>query len=378
MVLRIAIVGFTLTVLMLSCKKDTAPVSNPNSIIVYGPNVVNVLDYGAKADGTSNDSAAIAAAMTAAHAKKLPLYFPSGKYLARIQLLYDSLILEGEQQPASDWNSGTIISGLIDCNKKRYISIKYLGIDSRGKLLSGDAAALSSGSGLDNQPLYQSFTNLSLIGDGYAQFKHGILCQAGSDITLRNIYVSDFYHGVALRCSNVDADTIQAEFCGFTSVLIKSAEDKNNLTQNVNIRNVKIVGDPANVFRRGGVVLIQSFSPGSLTQNIFIDKVSSSWGGVGVVNVEQLPGSTVRNVSVSNCYGEYCGDKRIRASYDINGGTDITYTACNSVQAFGIAYRSTGAPVNLSLRNCNESFSRVAPWYGVFKYLQLNGVEIIK
>lgn len=42
---------------------------------------LNVLDYGATGDGTTNDTAAIQLAVTAAYAQQKALYFPSGTYL---------------------------------------------------------------------------------------------------------------------------------------------------------------------------------------------------------------------------------------------------------------------------------------------------------
>jgi hypothetical protein len=357
--------------LVVSCTKNSdTPIDTP------APRI-NVKDYGAKGDSTTDDNAAIVAAMAAAHQKRIPLYFPAGKYNARIQLSFDSLQIIGEARPGSSWTNGTIILGLVDCNYKKNTTIQDLGIDSRNRLLPGDDAALSSGKLAGDQPLNQTFRNISLIGGGYNEFKHGILCQAGSDIRISNIVVSNFYHGVAIRSSNVNIDTVSALYCGFTSIVIKSAQGKNVLTQNVSVKNITITGDPNDVYRRGGVVLVQSYNDESISQNITIDNVKSYWGGEAVVEVQQLAG-IVQNVTITNCYGENCGDNPGRAAFDIIGGKAITLTNCNTVKSNGYGFRSSSNPVNLSVKSSFESGSAAGAWLGNYKYLQLNGVEIIK
>ena len=358
-------------ILAFSCTKNSdTPIDQPALRI-------NVKDYGAKGDSTTDDNAAITAAMMAAHQKQLPLYFPAGKYNARIQLSFDSLQIIGEARPGSSWTNGTIILGLVDCNYKKNTTIQDLGIDSRNRLLPGDDAALTSGQQAGDQPLVQTFRNIALIGGGFNDFKHGILCQAGSDIRISNIVVSNFYHGIAIRCSNVAIDTVSASYCGFTSIVIKSAQGKNSLTQNVTVKNVTITGDSTDVYRRGGAVLVQSYNDESKSQNITIDNVKSIWGGEAVVEVQQLAG-TVQNVSISNCYGQSCGDNPTRSAYDIIGGINITFTNCNTVNSNGFGFRSAGKAVNLVVKSSSESGSAAGAWLGNYKYLQLNGVEIIK
>jgi len=368
-----ALFSLVLSVVILSaCNKQVDP---PVPVI---PPRINVKDYGAKGDGRTDDNTAIAAAITAGHDKKLPVYFPAGKYVARIVISDDSVTLTGEKGVGRFFDSaGTVILGLINCNFKKKITVSNMGIDSRGLLLASDDAALTSGVGAGNQPLDQTFTNVALLGGGFNDYKHGILCQAGSGIHMSNIYVSSFFHGIAIRCSDVSVDGVSADYCGFTSIVVKSAEILNELVQNVTVKNVRINGDPSDAYRRGGVVMVMSYNSVSLTQNVTVDSVRSINGGVGAVIVEQDAG-VVKNVSVANCYAEGSGDSNIRAAYDVIGGSDITFTNCNSVKSNGLGFRSAGNPVNLVVRSSSESNSAAGAWSGSFKYLQLNGVEIIK
>jgi hypothetical protein len=77
---------------------------------------LNVLDYGATGDGTTNDSTAIVAAMTAASAAKKSVFFPAGTYrlLTAIELLSDiSFVGEPGSQIFFDpaMTVGTVIGG---------------------------------------------------------------------------------------------------------------------------------------------------------------------------------------------------------------------------------------------------------------------------
>lgn len=365
-----------LCVSFLSCKKNIDVYIYPQPSFP----VVNIKDYGAKGDGISDDNAAYLMAETAAYQMKKPLYIPAGKYLLRMDLHYDSIHILGDKINRRFFdNTGTVILGVINCKSKKNIAVTNIGIDSRNLIFINtyNDAALTSGDVPIKGPLNQSFNNIALIGNGYMDYKHGILCQAGSGVSMRNIYLNNFYHGIAVRSSDITIDDVTADYCGFTSVIVKSAKDGNELVQNVSIKNVKINGNQNDVYQRGGVVLIISYNDKTLTQNITVDSVYSSWGSVGAVNVEQDSG-LVRNVAISNCYAENCGDNNIRAAYDITGGTNITYSNCRTINCYGTGFRSSNNPLNLVVKSSFESGSAVKAWSGTYQYLQLNGVEIIK
>ncbi len=363
---------FIIACLLFACGKTaTEPLPDP----IYPR--LNVKDFGAKGDGFTNDDTAISRALRAANEKKLPLFFPAGKYLARIILPNDSLTIFGEKARGRFFDSsGTVILGLLNCNLKKHIRISDLSIDARDRLLPSDDAALTSGAIPGNQPLDHTFSNIAIMGNGYNAFKHGILCFSGSGIQMNNIYVNSFYHGIALRCSNAALSEISTDYCGFTSIVVKSADSLNENAQNISIRRVSMYGDKIDPFKRAGVILIISYNAKSITENITVDSVSSVNGGVGAVNVQQDSGQ-VRNISIANCFAWNCGDRTTRAAYDIYGGTNITYTNCNTVKCAGVGFRSSHNPVNLVVRSCNESQSLYS-WMGTYQYLQLNGTEIYR
>ena len=359
---------YILSISSIVCIKSTHSVSNKT---------INLKDFGAMGNGIANDSLAFSLAMQAAHDQKLPLFIPNGKYKVRLQLSYDGLELIGESQPDTAMKSGVVIIGLLDANFKRHISVRNLGIDSRGQLLPTDDAALTSGADAANGNLFQYFSNITIVGDGYRDYKHGVLCFAGQQITLKNLHVVHFYHGIALRSGNITVDYATIDYCGFTSVIAKADAGMNRLTENIKISNVTINGDSTDAYRRGGAVMVQSFSDSSITRNVSIENIVSRFGGVAAVLVEQR-GGQISNVSVSNYKSFFAGDASSRATFDVQGGTGIHFSNCTSSNATGIGYRSEGNVANVTVVNSFEQKSAVAPWKGKFKYLQLNGIEWVK
>jgi Pectate lyase superfamily protein len=356
--------------LLYACSKSNTLIS------IVNPNYINVKDFGAIGNGLVDESIAFNNAMQLAKEQHRPLYIPSGKYKIGLTLLYDSLEIIGEQQPDQNLNGGSIILGYLNCNNKKYVHISNLGIDSRGQLANQDAA-LSSGNGIDSANLYQQFNHISLIGDGYMSYKHGILCQTGGNNSIKNITVSNFYHGIAIRSSNITLDSVSAYYCGFTSIVIKSAESFNAHTENVSVNHVNIIGDANDAYSKGGLVLVQSYEDISRTNNILIQNLSSLNGGVACVGVEQVKG-IVNGVTVKNCTSNHQGDVNTRACYDVTGGSNITFSNCTANNSLGFGFRATGSTSNIRVENCYENNSGGGPWMGNFSYLQLNGTEIIK
>ena len=341
-------------------------------------NVVNVKNFGAVGNGITNDTHAFELAMDKADSVKLPVFIPIGTYRVRLKLSHDGLNIIGEQQPGSAVSIGSIILGKIDCNAKKNISIQNLGVDSRNQLGPSDDAAVASADFTDSLVLHQQFKNLSIIGDGYNSFKHGLLCQAGSDISIKNVTISFFYHGIAIRASNVNIDSVYANYCGFTSVVVKSDHGENLHTENVSVNHVTIKGDPSDLYNKGGAILIISYGdPLSITRNILVQNIHSVYGGEACVEVQQNQG-IVSGVVIQDCFSENQGDNSVRACYDVNGGSNITFSNCTANNSLGYGFRSINNATNVKVINSFEKNSHVSAWTGKFTYLQLNGQEIIK
>jgi hypothetical protein len=360
-----------LLVSCLSCHKEQV---SEGLTLLRLPEGVNVMQQGAKGNGLTDDTPAFEKAMRVADSLKVPVIIPTGKYKANIKISYDHLSLLGKQQPSEKFEFGTIIMGSINCNNKKNITIQYLGIDARDNPV---AAALTSGDGADSSELNQTFNHISLLGGGYHDFNHGILCQTGRSILIKNIIVKNFYHGIAIRSGKVKVDSIEAISCGFTSVIVKSAENKNCRTSEVAVNHVTVKGNPSNPFERGGTILIQSYENNSLTENIYIGNITSYDAGVSAVAIDESKGN-VRNVLIENCIAYYQGDDPSRACFEVYGGSEVTFKNCSSIQARGTGFRCAGSVQKVRAEHCYESGSGMRAWWGNFSYLQLNGVEIIK
>lgn len=363
--------AFCWSLVLLSCQKEQEAETFTLLPLQQG---VNVMEQGAKGDGISDDGPAFEKAMVLANSRKLPVVIPAGKYKANIQISFDGIELVGQGQPSTTFKHGSIIIGSINCNNKKNIKIQHLGIDASNAVVS---AALSSGDGEDSVELNHEYLHISLLGGGYQKFNHGILCQTGRGITIRNILVKKFYHGIALRSGVISVDNIEAISCGYTSIIIKSAEGKNAITSDITVNNVIISGNADNPYERGGTILIQSFDKNSLTEKIEINRVSSRFGGVSSLSIDQSKG-VVRHVKIKNFNSSNQGHDTATACYDINGGTDILLSNCSSNQARGTGFRCSGTAEKVRVEQCYESGSGVRPWWGNFSYLQLNGQEIIK
>ena len=335
---------------------------------------VNVMETGALANGIQDDTPAFEKAMQLADSLHLPVIIPAGTYRANIRIPFDNITLYGQLQPSASFRFGTRIIGSINCNNKKNITLQQLGVDN-SQLKA--VAAITAGDGADSMPLHHQYKNITIIGGGYADYTHGILCQTGGDIFMRRILVKNCYHGIAIRSSNIIADSIEAISCGFSSIIIKSAETYNARTTNVEVNHVNISGNAGNPYERGGTILVQSYNDNSITENIHIQNVTSNSAGVSAIAINQTRG-IVRKVQIENCKAVNQGDDPSRACYEVQGGSDILFRNCTSEQARGTGFRCAGNTERVRVEQSFEKNSGILPWQGNFNYLQLNGIEIIK
>jgi hypothetical protein len=362
-----------LVCLFISCSKNNNSKSNQDAYIIPAK-YISVKNFGVIGDGKSDETAAFAKAQDYAYANKIALFIPNGYYKINLELKYDSLYIFGENKPITRSDSlvnGTVIIGTINSKNKKFIQIENLGVWSQSD-------AIITGDELGNKPLYQKYLNLELLGTGYFGYKHGLLCQSGSNINIENITVTSFFHGIAIRTSNVNIKNTIANKCGFTSIVVKSAMGGNEFAQNVKIEDVIINGDSTDVYSRGGTILVQSYDDNCYTKNITINNVKSYHGGVGTILIEQRKGK-VDSVNINNCYSYKSGDNPIRATFDVLGAaSNIYFNNCNSSFSNAIGYRTTKDASNIRVIKSFENGSKVAPYEGPFKFLELNNNILIQ
>jgi hypothetical protein len=362
-----------LVCLFIGCSKNNNSKSNQDAYIIPAK-YISVKNFGVIGDGKSDETAAFAKAQDYAYANKIALFIPNGYYKINLELKYDSLYIFGENKPITRSDSlvnGTVIIGTINSKNKKFIQIENLGVWSQSD-------AIITGDELGNKPLYQKYLNLELLGTGYFGYKHGLLCQSGSNINIENITVTSFFHGIAIRTSNVNIKNTIANKCGFTSIVVKSAMGGNEFAQNVKIEDVIINGDSTDVYSRGGTILVQSYDDNCITKNITINNVKSYHGGVGTILIEQRKGK-VDSVNINNCYSYKSGDNPIRATFDVLGAaSNIYFNNCNSSFSNAIGYRTTKDASNIRVIKSFENGSKVAPYEGPFKFLELNNNILIQ
>jgi hypothetical protein len=367
---------FSLIVLItleLSCSKNHDLTIDQDSLITP-TKYISVKSFGVVGDGIADETEAFAKAQDYARANKIALFIPNGYYKINLELKYDSLHIFGESKPITRSDSlvnGVVIIGSINSKNKKFIQIQNLGVWSQ-------TDAILTGDGLGSDPLFQKYYNLELLGTGFFGYKHGLLCQSGSNINIHNIKVTKFFHGIAIRAGDVNIRNVIAINCGFTSIVVKSAMAGNEIVQNVKIDDVIIIGDSTDVYARGGTILVQSFDDNCITKNVIVNNVKSYHGGVGTIVIEQRKGK-VDSVNINNCNSYKTGDNPIRASFDVAGAaSNITFNNCNSNLSNGIGYRTNRSATNIKVYKSFETNSKIAAYEGPFKFLELNNKILIK
>ena len=359
--------------LIVSCSKTDNTKSNEDAFIMP-TKYISVKNFGGVGDGKSDETAAFAKAQDYAYTNKVALLIPNGYYKINLELKYDSLYIFGENKPVTRSDSlvnGAVIIGTINSKNKKSIHIENLGVWSQSD-------AIITGDELGSKPLNQKYANLELLGTGYFGYKHGLLCQSGSSINIQNITVTRFFHGIAIRASDVNIKNLIANKCGFTSIVVKSAMGGNEMAQNVKIEDVIINGDSTDIYSRGGAILVQSYDDNCNTKNITINNVKSYHGGVGTILIEQRKGR-VDSVNINNCFSYKAGDNPIRASFDVMGAaSNIIFNNCTSEFSNAIGYRTNKDAINIRVIKSYESGSKIAAYEGPFKFLELNNKILIQ
>ena len=359
--------------LIVSCSKNDNTKSNQDAFVMPAK-YISVKNFGVIGDGKSDETAAFTKAQDYAYTNKVALLIPNGYYKINLELKYDSLYIFGENKPIIRSDSlvnGAVIIGTINSENKKFIQIENLGVWQQSD-------AIITGDELGNKPLYQKYLNLELLGTGYFGYKHGLLCQSGSNINIEKVTVTSFFHGIAIRASDVNIKNIIANKCGFTSIVVKSAMGGNEIAQNVKIEDVIINGDSTDIYSRGGAILVQSFDDNCNTKNITINNVKSYHGGVATILIEQRKGK-VDSVNISNCYSYKSGDNPIRASFDVTGAaSNIFFNNCNSDLSNAIGYRTNKDATNIRVIKSFENGAKVAAYEGPFKFLELNNKILIQ
>lgn len=307
---------------------------------------VSVKDFGAVGDGTTDDTAAIQAAITASDS----VYIPSGTYKITSSLLVRSnLKIQGAGKNSSILKSGT--SGITVISKSGSSSIQYVVLKDFGILASagtGDAGTgllMNSWSYCTIQDVViNSFRNTtSRLGIGISMINTHALCVWNNFIAV-TIQNSD----TALKMDSTNA-TYSTGYNTFTNLVINHEWhmiDMLSTLSNGSIYNTFVNLMTQNSGNTGEGILCQGSGntfigfvwDGAATNVTYMLKFESNGVGFGSSNYVQMIGTFTAGKYINNGVGG--GNTIINA-----GTTTTTYTdALTKTQLGGI---STAGQINI-------------------------------
>lgn len=267
-----------------------------------------------------------------------------GIYTENVEIADDNVKLIGSGMPSYDSGTGrlvngTIVRGYIDCNSHEGITVANLGVDLYG--VNSVGALIPSQ--VTNVDLWQTFRDLVLLGNGNAALAHAIESNGGGHITFDNIYMRDWYHGLAILGNFVNASNIDCYSCSGTSIVVKSKTGSGN-AHHVNISNVNMDGGTASYLVRAGPILIQSNDNSYSTKFVNVTNVTCRNAVNGVIQIDRLGDlGTITDCNFSNIIST--GDLGIADIGDFNPehGQRITFSNCHSVsRVSGYAFKIGG------------------------------------
>jgi hypothetical protein len=290
------------------------------------------VDAAFNADGDATRYSTIADAITACTGGETIIISP-GIYSENVTIADDGVTIRGSGMPRYDTTSGrllggTIIRGRINCNNKKGVTVRDLGVDLYG-VDSTDAISASSSGGA---AMYQTFKNLFLLGNGYDAAAHALISQSGNYVTIDNVWMRDWFHGIAAQGSFISISNIHADQCSGDSIIISSKTASGHI-YHVTVNNVQINGDVSGSYKfMGGPIVIGSSDASYSTRYIQISNVTAQHCNNGVLQIKRTGSAgTISDVSVTNCRSRNNQDVAVVGDFWIQSGNRIVLTNCASV-----------------------------------------------
>lgn len=319
---------------------DTTFDKNIDSLIGW----INIQDYGAVGDGTTNDSAAFAQAYAAAVAAGKPLYMPKNYKLSHRITIDDPITIYGENSVLSSiiGTTGGVIPGSYGSETTEGIWIRNKDITIRDLKLEGTPIILDSTIS-DIQLRNLHFTDIQMLAGEQA----AVYCEASADpgtINLTNIFIENCDFTKLNNTGAVSLSADSAQNVTVTECRIDSVYDINKT-----IYILAVYGDHTN----SGVYL---------TDNEISD-ISSTTGRVwplyGSGTPLNISRNQVYNITTAGDYGPAC----IRGgsySYIIDGNIfyNIDHTASATDQSALISMKSPGSSPDYAVGIISNNLAR--------------------
>lgn len=273
------------------------PNDSGTATVVPRPSVTDVRDYGATGDGSTDDTAAISAAVTAAHTAGTSIYFPAGEYLVTsFPALNDYDIVRGDGSDKS-----TIIYGgsgtLITLTNKARVRFSHLNVWITGA--SGKAFQLSNCFSCSFEGMVIRGNHTSVTYPTYLS-SVGIRLDSNTGATMiTSCLISNFGTGIATYCIQNYVSN-----CKLTTNYISILGSGNNDNAGLSISDTDIVSDT---------------DPDTTSMHIYIDGAANSWwltnvwfeGAASAVVVGVAGTGGPSSFSMTNCHvsaRDYCID----------------------------------------------------------------------
>jgi hypothetical protein len=285
------------------------------SMIAGAP--INVLDFGATGDGTTDDTIAIQDALTYANSLSAgaTVYLPLGTYKCTAQLnIYPKTILQGAGKTTS----------ILTFNHTG------VGIKSTSPLNSSTAVYISL------RDLKITNTNVSNVNGGYVDV-------GGSFITIDNIVVEGFKYGIIFDQTEVSSITN----CAITPTIANGAGiwlANGNYTGGANIGFTNRITITANQFNSVSTALANILDDGGANHSIRDNNFNASQKGIRAAGVSSLV------VSGNESEGHIDEDIYLADTTSNN----VYVGPCQAPQISGNTLISGSGGANIRVENCDN------------------------
>jgi hypothetical protein len=330
---------------------------------------LNVLGYGLKNDGVSDNCAAFAD-MQAVLTSPFSLYFPSGSYAVDQGNCPYGFVLSKDDTSLFFEPGAVFLAPLVSAPVAR---VKVSGLKTDCTTWTGACDGISSGAA---DVSYGEWTveDYTYVGpvNYTANPSHAVLLQSGPNNTIENIRVTNAFHGVAVRSSNTSVHNVSCVDC--TDVIVKSGPGSGSV-ENVSVSDVRCVGTAPGL---GCMVIVTAQAAGLETANVTISDVTCLYSPYcGVQTVDS--GGALYHVAWSNILGSNGSNGWYAYLGDANPANAMADTVVSSAHFWvmsgnGFQNSVAGAPISLNEFGCTATTNCVV---GNFtKQNQMSGFNI--
>ncbi len=301
--------------------------------------MLDVTSYGAVGDGTTNDTAAINAAITAANAAKCELFFPAGTYLYDGGgLLTQGVTIRGEGQYSSFIKSrlASPTNGyLINCNGYG-ASVRDMGFNANVKQTGGSYVVLSN---------YENvLQNFHITGDF-----NGILMNGNCAKVLNGRMLAGATNAIRIRSEGQNGFNDHSQV--IDNVII-GAQDTEDVACGIRVRSIALTISNTSVIKQNIGLRIDPSAANESVYSLFVhDCFFDTCANTGIA-VVPTGGGMVKRCRFANSWASSSGNNGVFLNTEasesvINGLYFDSFHACaNRGSGFSINYQCKNISIN--------------------------------